>query len=175
LEYLKNFYEMGRENTVATAAPDEPIAYLIPAGQGRDEPIAKLVSTLVEQGIEVHRLDRELHAAYGPQVLQRTNSASDKLGTYRKIIAHTSGFHEVPTSSYIVFLAQPQRRNVLALLEPQIYPNRINAQGGAERPYDVAGWTLPMQLGVDVRWCAMQMRFVKIWRFPSGPETPLPF
>ena len=149
-EYLKNFYEMGRENTMATGAPDEPIAYLIPAGQGRDEPIAKLVGALVEQGIEVHRLDRELHAAYGPQVLQRTNSVSDKLGRYRKIIAHTSGFHEVPTSSYIVFLAQPQRRNVLALMEPQIYPNRINAQGEAEHPYDVAGWTLPMLLGVDV-------------------------
>ncbi|MFN2512058.1 MAG: M14 family metallopeptidase [Pyrinomonadaceae bacterium] len=148
-EYLRNFYELGRQNTTAPAASDEPIAYLIPAGQGRDESVAKLVGALVEQGIEVHRLDRELHAAYGPQVLQRTNSATDKLGSYRKIIAHTSGFHEVPTNSYIVFLAQPQRRNILALLEPQIYPNRTNAQGEAERPYDVAGWTLSMQLGVD--------------------------
>jgi len=148
-EYLRNFYELGRQNTTAIAAPDEPIAYLIPAGQGRDESVAKLVGALVEQGVEVHRLDRELHAAYGPQVLQRTNSASDKLGSYRRIIAHTSGFHEVPTSSYIVFLGQPQRRNVLALLEPQVYPNRTNSQGEAERPYDVAGWTLPMQLGVD--------------------------
>lgn len=148
-EYLRNFYELGRQNTTATAASDEPIAYLIPAGQGRDESVAKLVGALVEQGVEVHRLDRELHAAYGPQVLQRTNSASAKLGSYRKIIAHTSGFHEVPTNSYIIFLAQPQRRNILALLEPQIYPNRTNSQGEAERPYDVAGWTLSMQLGVD--------------------------
>jgi hypothetical protein len=108
-----------------------------------------LIGALVDQGIEVHRLDRELHASYGPQVLQRTNSATEKLGTYRRIIAHTSGFHEVPTNSYIVFLAQPQRRNILALLEPQIYPNRTNALGEAERPYDVAGWTLSMQLGVD--------------------------
>ncbi|HZI87253.1 MAG TPA: hypothetical protein VFD48_10485, partial [Pyrinomonadaceae bacterium] len=28
-------------------------------------------------------------------------------------------------------------------------PNRTNALGEAERPYDVAGWTLSMQLGVD--------------------------
>jgi hypothetical protein len=111
--------------------------------------VAKLVGVLVEQGIEVHRLDRELHAAYGPQVLQRINAATDKLGSYQRIIAHGSGFHEVPTNSYIVFLGQPQRRNVLALLEPQIYPNRTNSQGEAERPYDVAGWTLSMQLGVD--------------------------
>ena len=148
-EYLRNFYELGLENSTTTTAADEPIAYLIPAGQGRDESVAKLVGALIEQGIEVHRLDRELHAAYGPQVLQRTNTSTDKLGSYRRIIAHTSGFHEVPTSSYIVFLNQPQRRNILTLLEPQIYPNRTNSQGEAERPYDVAGWTLSMQLGVD--------------------------
>ena len=148
-EYLRNFYELGRQNGMATALPEEPIAYLVPAGQGRDESVAKLVGTLVDQGIEVHRLDRELHAAYGPHVLQRTNSANDKLGSYRRIIVQTFKFHEVPTSSYIVFLAQPQRRNILALLEPQIYPNRTNMEGEAERPYDVAGWTLSMQLGVD--------------------------
>jgi hypothetical protein len=56
---------------------------------------------------------------------------------------------EVPAGSYIVFLAQPQRKNVLALFEPQIYPNRLTATGEAERPYDVAGWTLPLQLGVE--------------------------
>jgi hypothetical protein len=149
-EYLRNFYELGYQNSTAPPATDEPIAYLVPAGQGRDESVAKLIGALVDQGIEVHRLDRELHASYGPQVLQRTNSATEKLGTYRRIITHTSGFHEVPTNSYIVFLAQPQRRNILALLEPQIYPNRTNALGEAERPYDVAGWTLSMQLGVDV-------------------------
>jgi hypothetical protein len=56
---------------------------------------------------------------------------------------------EVPLGSYIIFLAQPQRTNVLALFEPQIYPNRLTAQGEAERPYDVAGWTLPLQMGVE--------------------------
>jgi hypothetical protein len=51
--------------------------------------------------------------------------------------------------SYIVFLNQPQRQNVLTLFDPQIYPNRLDALGEAERPYDVAGWTLPMQMGVE--------------------------
>ena len=147
--YLRNFYELGRRNAIATTKPDEPIAYLIPAGQARDEAVAKLIAALVDQGIEVHRLDSELHAAFGPQVLQRTNPTSDKLGTFRRIIAQTSAMHEIPAGSYIVFLAQPQRQNVLALFEPQIYPNRISARGDAERPYDVTGWTLPMQMGVD--------------------------
>jgi len=148
-EYLRNFYELGAKNVAETAATDEPIAYLIPAGQGRDEAVAKTITALVEQGVEVFRLDRELHAAFGPQILQRTNSAGEKLGSYRSLVAQTVGMHEVPAGSYIVFLRQPQRTNVQALFEPQIYPNRLNGVGEAERPYDVTGWTLPMQMGID--------------------------
>jgi hypothetical protein len=147
--YLQNFYELGRRSIEQPAKPDQPIAYLIPAGQARDEAVAKLISSLVDQGVEVYRLDRELHLTFGPQVLQRTNAANEKLGTYRTIIAQTTAVQEVPTGSYIVFLAQPQRTNVLTLFEPQIYPNRLTPQGEAERPYDVAGWTLPLQMGVE--------------------------
>ena len=147
--YLQNFFALGRKSSDKAAKTDQPIAYLIPAGQGRDEAVAKLLASLVGQSVEVYRLDRELHATFGPQVLQRTNSANEKLGTYRTIIAQTTTTQEVPAGSYIVFLAQPQRTNVAALFEPQIYPNRLTPQGEAERPYDVAGWTLPLQLGVD--------------------------
>ncbi len=147
--YLRNFYELNRKASNQSFDPGEPIAYIIPAGQGRDEGIAKLVGTLIEQGVEVYRLDRELHASFGPQILQRTNSSTEKLGIYRKIVARTVGMPEVPAGSYIIFLSQPQRANVQALFEPQIYPNRLNELGEAERPYDVTGWTLPMQMGID--------------------------
>jgi len=147
--YLKNFYELNNKSIRKAAEPGEPIAYFIPPGQGSDEAVAKLVGLMVEQGIEVHRLERELHARFGAQILQRTNPANEKLGAYRKLIAETSQMPEVPAGSYVIFLAQPQRSNVLALFEPQIYPNRLNALGEAERPYDVTGWTLPMQMGLD--------------------------
>ncbi|HEU4477754.1 MAG TPA: M14 family metallopeptidase [Pyrinomonadaceae bacterium] len=147
-DFLRNFYELGRAATKA-GTPNDPIAYLIPAGQGRDEAVAKLLATLITQGVDVFRLDRELHASFGPQVLQRTNSSTEKLGTYRTIMNHTAGMHEVPLGSYIIFLDQPQRQNVITLFEPQIYPNRIDGQGQVEQPYDVAGWTLPMQMGVE--------------------------
>ena len=147
--YLTNFYELGRKSIEQPTKPDQPIAYVIPAGQARDEAVAKLIGSLLDQGVEVYRLDRELHMTFGPQILQRTNPANEKLGTYRTLIAQTTMMQEVPTGSYIVFLAQPQRTNVLALFEPQIYPNRLTPQGEAERPYDVAGWTLPLQMGVD--------------------------
>ncbi|HJP94595.1 MAG TPA: M14 family zinc carboxypeptidase [Pyrinomonadaceae bacterium] len=147
-DYLRNFYELGRKNVELQPKQDEPVAYLIPAGQARDEAVAKMIGSLIDQGVEVYRLDRELHATFGPQVLQRTNAPSEKLGAYRKVIARAP-MQEVPLGSYIIFLAQPQRTNVLALFEPQIYPNRLTGQGEAERPYDVAGWTLPLQMGVD--------------------------
>jgi hypothetical protein len=147
--YLRDFFELGKKNVTVKPAENEPIGYLIPAGQARDEAVAKLVGALIEQGVEVFRLDNELHAVYGPQQLQRTNSAAEKLGSYRVLISATTQPHEVPAGSYIIFVAQPQRPNVLSLFEPQIYPNRITAQGEAERPYDVAGWTLPAQMGVD--------------------------
>ncbi len=147
-DYLRNFYELGRQNLERPLNPGEPIAYLIPAGQARDEAVAKMVGSLIDQGIEVFRLDHELHVALSPQALQRTNPVSEKLGTY-KITGRTSAMQEVPSGSYIIFLTQPQRRNILALFEPQIYPNRLTAQGEAERPYDVAGWTLPLQMGIE--------------------------
>jgi hypothetical protein len=147
--YLRNFFELGKKNIETVAQPNQPIAYLLPAGLSRDEALAKLVGSLVEQGVEVFRMDSELHMTYGPQSLQRTNSVSEKLGQYRTIISNTTAMQEVPAGSYLIFLNQPQRTNVLALFEPQHYPNRLTATGEAERPYDVAGWTLPLQMGVD--------------------------
>src|SRR3954447_9610930 len=48
-EYLRNFYELGRTNIEGTNKP-EPQAYLIPAGQARDEAVAKLIGSLIDQG-----------------------------------------------------------------------------------------------------------------------------
>src|ERR1044071_4669313 len=148
-EYLRNFYELGRTN-IEQAGKGNAQAYVIPAGQARDEAVAKLIGSLIDQGVEVYRLDRQLHAVLATPVLRRTNPTAEKLGNYRRLPLLTSpAMQEVPIGSYIIFLAQPQRTNILALFEPQIYPNRLTALGEAERPYDVAGWTLPLQMGVE--------------------------
>jgi len=149
-EYLRNFYELGRKNAEPSATPGDPQAYLIPAGQGRDEAVAKMIGSLIDQGIEVFRLDHELHVYLATPILRRTNPVAEKVGNYKRLPGvMSSAMQEVPAGSYIVFTAQPQRTNVLALFEPQIYPNRLTAQGEAERPYDVAGWTLPLQMGIE--------------------------
>src|SRR6476660_1097789 len=72
LEYLRNFYELGRKNLEQPPNKGDTIAYLIPAGQARDEAVAKVIGSLIEQGVEVFRLDHELQVVLRPQILQRT-------------------------------------------------------------------------------------------------------
>jgi hypothetical protein len=151
-DYLRNFYELGKA-ALSPTTDGQPVAYLIPAGQGRDENVAKMIGALVEQGVEVHRLDRELHGVFGAQGFRKLDTADSgkakliSLSPLDVDVVPTA--REVPAGSYIIFLNQPYRQNVLALFEPQVYPDRTTASGDAERPYDVAGWTLPMQMGLD--------------------------
>jgi hypothetical protein len=44
----------------------------------------------------------------------------------------------------VILTAQPFRPYLIDLLEPQRYPNL------KEKPYDITGWTLPLQMGVSV-------------------------
>ncbi len=148
-DYLRNFYELGKEN-LAPIKAGEPIAYVIWAGQGRDENVAKLVGALVEQGVEVFRLDRELHGRHGEFAIKRAAEGQGRAATPTTLTLNVAPeVHEIPAGSYIVFLNQPYRSNVQTLFEPQIYPDRVTATGEAERPYDVAGWTLPMTMGLE--------------------------
>jgi hypothetical protein len=135
--YLRNFYELGvRALDWPPRERDDVLAYVIPAGQGRDENVSKLVTLLVEQGVEVFRMDAELH-------LTLMGSRGSVYNDMRQAPPA-----EWPLGSYLVFLRQPYRADVQALFERQIYPDRL-ARGEPERPYDVAGWTLPMQMGVE--------------------------
>ena len=151
-DYLRNFFELGKAN-LSSAKEGEAIAYVIPAGQGRDENVAKIIGALVEQGLDVYRLDKELHAKTGIQNITRIANTTTREPVKTLVWGMSSeslqGWPEIPAGSYIIFLNQPYRQNVLALFEPQIYPDRITATGEAERPYDVAGWTLPMMMGLE--------------------------
>ncbi len=145
-EYLRNFYQLNRQSVESLRAEEEPIAYLIPAGQGNDEAIAKMTGALVEQGVEVHRLEQELHGTMATQLLA-TSGGKRRV----ELVNPSAHLEEIPAGSYVVFLNQPFKANVKALFELQIYPDRLTPQGEAERPYDVAGWTLPVQMGIETK------------------------
>ncbi|HYY56442.1 MAG TPA: M14 family metallopeptidase [Pyrinomonadaceae bacterium] len=157
--YLRNFYELGRANLSVSA--DAPLAYLIPAGRSRDEAVARMIGALTAQGVEVYRLERELHVEYSSNSLSTAPQRITLSGGYRKegqpqsvegaLDGPAMVAEEIPAGSFIVFLAQPYGSNVRALFEPQVYPDRRAPGGEAEHPYDVAGWTLPMQMGVETQ------------------------
>ncbi len=123
--YLRNFYDLNNANLEPD--PNVPQAYVVMAGQPRAEAVARFLEILLWQGIEVYGMTNELYVKH----------------------SKTEDFHEIPLGSFLVFLNQPQKKNVLALFEKQVYPHRVNEKGEAEAPYDVAGWTLPLQMGIE--------------------------
>ncbi|HJQ24928.1 MAG TPA: M14 metallopeptidase family protein [Blastocatellia bacterium] len=120
-EYVRNFVNVA-ERAIEAGKRDAPYAYIVPAGQ-HDQPTAdKMIDILIQQGVEVQR------------------AKSDFTIDGKKYAA----------GSFVILLAQPYRANVKCLFEAQHYPDRRIYPGGpAEQPYDVAGWTLPMTMGVD--------------------------
>src|SRR2546423_6824354 len=104
-DYLRNFYELGKAN-IASTASSEPMAYLIPAGQGRDENAAKMIGALVEQGVEVYRLDKELHAVTGTQVLRKLPNGSHQISIVTSI---AGGAADVPAGRALHFPNQAYR------------------------------------------------------------------
>lgn len=124
--YLKNFYDLGQANL--EPRNDEPRAFIVVGGQARAETVSRFLDILMWQGIEVQQMTNELWVKHDPKITE---------------------YHEVPLGSFLVFVNQPQKNNILSLFEKQVYPHRVNAGGEAEAPYDVAGWTLPLQMGVE--------------------------
>jgi hypothetical protein len=172
--YLRNFYELGARALDLARGKDAPVGYVVAPGQGRDESVAKMIGALVAQGVEVYRLEHEMHGETATQRIIKKitheetiargaegDASADQTATREtrtatrettEIATVSDGAaHEIPAGGYFIPLAQPYRANVLALFEPQVYPDRRTANGAAERPYDVAGWTLPMQMGVEAK------------------------
>jgi hypothetical protein len=68
---------------------------------------------------------------------------------HRATAAFTAGGKQYPAGSYVVKTAQAFRPHVLDMFEAQDHPNDFAYPGAPPTPpYDNAGWTLAMQMGV---------------------------
>ena len=120
--FLTNFYKMGL-NAVEKGEGEPPRAFLVPTDQRDMDTALKMLQILQHGGVKIHRANANL----------------------------TVDGVEYPAGTYVVLMAQPFRAHAKDLLEVQQYPRRIPAPGAPpERPYDIAGWTLPLQMGVKV-------------------------
>jgi len=145
--FLGNFHLMG-SRAVERGGTEPPYAFVIPAPQ--DDPVtaARMIEALMLGGVEVHE-------AAGDFVIDNRLYGA---------------------GSYVIRLDQPYRAYAKDLLEVQEYPDiRASEKEDFIRPYDVTGWTLPMQMGVE---CVQidepfeaELRPLESYPYP---EPPLP-
>jgi hypothetical protein len=119
-DFLFNFYKMCKDS-IEKREEGQPFAFVIPKTQ-RDYPTTlRMLGILRMGGVEVHQAN----------------------------IDFTADGKVYPAGSFVVLLSQPYRPYAQALLEKQKYPDiRQYPEGPPVPPYDNAGWTLPLQMGV---------------------------
>ena len=117
----------------------DPRAFIIPSDQPDFPTVAKFATALLETGISV----------------QRATSAFTVAGK------------RYPANSLVVFAAQAFRPHVMDMFEPQAHPDVFPYPGSPPTPpYDIAGWTLAFQMGVQ---------FDRVFDAFSGPFEKLPY
>jgi len=117
----------------------DPRGFVIPAAQADDANAVEFVNALLKTGIDV---------------LKATSSFDVAGKTY-------------PAGSFVVKTAQAFRPHVMDMFEPQDHPNDFRYPGGPPiPPYDITGWTLAMQMGVQ---------FDRILDGFDGPFQKLPY
>jgi len=120
--FLKNFYKMGL-SAVEKGKDEPPRAFLMPTAQRQPNTALKMLEILQRGGVEIHQAN--------------ANFTADGV--------------EYPQGTYVISMAQPFRAHAKDLLEAQRYPQRrASPNAPTERPYDITGWTLPLQMGVRV-------------------------
>jgi hypothetical protein len=119
---LLNRYRAGRSQ-VEKYTRTPPYAYLIPEQQRDPAAAVELLRRIAFQGIRVYRLATAVTVSG---------------------VSH-------PAGTWVVPMDQEFAETVRQVFEVQRYPDlRESPDGPLEQPYDAAGWTLPLQMGVSV-------------------------
>ncbi len=158
-QYKKSAIEEGRREAMKQVV-------LLP---GKDETrAAMLVETLQKQRIEVYRA-----------------SAPIKLAKAVSYLGGPAAAREVPAGSYIIPMAQPQKRLARAILElePQFREEFLKNEERKKRRaellgerardgfYDTTAWSLPILYGVEAYWAEDPVVMSKMTRI-DGPMKP---
>jgi hypothetical protein len=110
------------QKAIALGKQGSPFAWVIPPDQRQPEGVRQLLESLMATGVRA----------------------------YRATSAFTADGTQYPAGTIVLPCAQPYRNHLKDLMEVQRYPRRFLYPGGpAEPPYDVAGWTAPLQMGVE--------------------------
>lgn len=121
-ELLEKSWQMARD-AIQAGRQGKPYAYLVPAEQWDRSSALAMLERLQRGGVRILRARRDFQA----------------------------GGKTFAAGSWVLPAAQPFRAYLLDLMEPQRYPDVRAGEGATpRRPYDVAGWTMPLSMGVKV-------------------------
>jgi len=144
-DLLFNFYQMYK-NSVEKVDKNQPFAFVIPAKQHDYPTMLKMLDVLQLGGVEIHQAKADFIA----------------------------GGKFYPAGSFVVKMAQPYKTYAWAMLEKQKYPDMRQYPGGPpQSPYDNAGWTLPLQMGVACDQVDEPFE-VKLEKLAKTPYPPVP-
>ncbi|MCP5047563.1 MAG: peptidase M14 [bacterium] len=119
-KFMMNFYTLNRE-CIEKGLKEAPYAYIVPPDQHDPNSAEEMLKRLQLSGVRIYRGQSEF----------KYDGRS------------------YPAGTYMIPLSQPTRNCIKDLMERQHYPNLTAYPGGPpKRPYDVTGWTLPLQMGV---------------------------
>lgn len=155
---LMSKYELARE-AIDRHLSEAPYGWAFPPDPADPGTAAELVDKLLLMGVEV----------------------------YRAPVPYRDGERTLPAGTLIVPASQPFGPFVKTLMESQDYPDLrehprlwqgivrpVDIETGPLRPYDVAGWTLPLQMGLDYRSLEAPFREdAQLLRLDERP-APLP-
>ncbi len=139
---LYNRYQAGRDQ-IAKGRTTAPFAYIVPQQQRDPVAAVEMLRRLAFGGVRVSQLT----------AAATIDGASYPAGTW-----------VVPTDQEFAAMARE-------VLDPQTYPDLRQYPGGPPlRPYDAAGWTLPLQMGVTVASASKPLEAdVRATLAPLGP------
>ncbi len=119
--YLKNMYRMA-QNSINKGKTEAPYAYIVPMTQRDPNTAAKMLNIFIANGAEIHQAEEPFEVEN----------------------------KKYPAGSYVILMSQPYRPFLKDMLSPQVYPDRRQyPDGPPEYPFDLTGWTLCYQMGVE--------------------------
>ena len=130
-------------------ATRDPRGYILPSDQPDFPTATTFINTLIKNGVTILRATRDFEVA---------------------------GKH-YPAGSWVVKTAQAFRPQILDMFEPQDHPNDFRYPGGPPiPPYDVTGYTLAFQMGVqfDRILDAFDGPFEKVSGLQQPPAQKIP-
>ena len=118
---LYNQYQAARDSSHRA---DPPFAYVIPDQQADVPEAGLLAQKMIDNGLDVYQTQAGFQA----------NGIS------------------YPAGSWVIPMDQPFSAMAKELMERQVYPSGAAGEtaAGNHLPYDITGWTLPLQMGVAV-------------------------